>query len=270
MPTYFHRLADAVQRNNSRLCVGLDPDPALMAVPDVVEFNRAIIEATADIVCAYKPNLAFYEAMGRAGLDALVATLEIIPPELPVIADAKRGDIGNSSASYARAIFERLGFDAVTVSPYLGRDSIQPFLEYDDRGVYVLCRTSNPSAGDFQDLEVVRAGEREPLYQAVARAASGWGANVGLVVGATFPAEAHRVREICPQTPFLVPGVGTQGGALPSAVRAVAGPGDFIVNVSRQVLYTSRDPEGYPEVARRVAIAYRDEINACLAAAAAG
>lgn len=267
MPTYFYRLNDAIRRNNSRLCIGLDPDPALMPVPDVARFNQAIIEATADLVCAYKPNLAFYESLGRPGIDTLARTLEAIPPEVPVIADAKRGDIGNSSAAYARAIFDELDFDAVTVSPYLGRDSIQPFLEHEDRGVYVLCRTSNPGARDFQDLVVTGNGQR-PLYEAVAVAATSWSDNVGLVVGATFPEEARRIRELCPETPFLVPGVGTQGGALPRAVEAAAGGGGkFIINVARQILYSSRAPDAFADAARRVALAYRDEINACLQAA---
>ncbi len=267
MSTYFNRLNEAVRRNNSRLCIGLDPDPALMATPDVARFNQAIIEATADLACAYKPNLAFYESLGRPGMEILAQTLQAIPPEVPVIADAKRGDIGNSSAAYARAIFDELDFDAVTVSPYLGRDSIEPFLAYHDRGVYVLCRTSNPGARDFQDLVVAGNGQR-PLYEVVALEATSWSDNVGLVVGATFPEEARRIRELCPQTPFLVPGVGTQGGALPRAVEAAAaGGGQFIINVARQILYSSRVPEAFAEAARRVALAYRDEINACLQAA---
>lgn len=264
MPTYLHRLQAAIRQNNSRLCIGLDPDPALMPIADVVAFNRAIIEATADIACAYKPNLAFYESLGSTCHSTLMATLEAIPPEVPVIADAKRGDIGNSSAAYARALFDEFGFDAVTVSPYLGRDSIEPFLAREDRGVYVLCRTSNPGARDFQDMVVSGDGPGRPLYEVVALAAASWSSNVGLVVGATYPDEARRVRALCPDVPFLVPGVGTQGGALPNAVRAVAGAGGFVINVSRQVLYSSRDPKTFPEAARRVALAYRDEINQCL------
>ncbi len=271
MPTYRHRLEAMIDRNNSRLCVGLDPDPALMPIADIIDFNRAIIEATSDLVCAYKPNVAFYEALGSAGFDTLMATLEAIPPEVPVIADAKRGDIGNTSAAYAHAIFDNYGFDAITASPYLGRDSLEPFLQRSDRGVYVLCRTSNPGARDFQDLQVTANGQARPLYEVVAQAATAWSENVGLVVGATYPEEARRIRELCPDTTFLVPGVGTQGGALPNAVRAVAdrrGSG-FIINVARQILYSSRSPQEFATTARDVAQAYRDEINQCLEAKAA-
>ena len=166
--TFLAKLKAAVDRNQSLLCVGLDPDPALMPVKDAGEFNEAIIGATADLVCAYKPNLAFYEALGEAGWAALRRTLAAIPAHIPVIADAKRGDIGNTAAAYARAVFEVLGCDALTVNPYGGADSLEPFLEYEDRGVFVWCRSSNPSARDFQDLIVDDNGTQRPFWQAVA------------------------------------------------------------------------------------------------------
>src|SRR3954453_6570384 len=175
--SFVDKLADAVARNNSLICVGLDPDLSLMPIQDVAEFNRKIVAATQDLVCCYKPNLAFYEPMGDWGWDALRAPLAAIPPDVPVIADAKRGDIGNTSAAYARAIFEELNCDAMTVNAYGGKDAVEPFLEYADKGVLIWCRSSNPSAIEFQDLEVEYLGEQMPLWQAVARKSRDWNKN---------------------------------------------------------------------------------------------
>jgi len=172
------------------LCVGLDPDPKLM--PDKVgifEFNKAIIEATADLVCAYKPNLAFYEALGNEGLDALKQTVKYIPDDVPVIGDAKRGDIGNTAKAYARALFDYFNFDATTVNPYLGFDSIEPFIQYQDKGVFILCRTSNTGAADFQSLRCeTEEHSYRTLFEIVALKARQWNihVNIGLVVGATY------------------------------------------------------------------------------------
>ncbi|MBI4496294.1 MAG: orotidine-5'-phosphate decarboxylase [Chloroflexi bacterium] len=265
--TFAEKLAEAVRRNESLVCVGLDPDPDLMAVRDVVAFNRAIIEATADLVCAYKPNYAFYEALGTPGIVALEKTRALIPAHLPVILDAKRGDIGNTSLFSARAAFDTWSFDALTVNPYLGRDALDPFLGYRDRGVLVLCHTSNPGSRDFQDLQVTGAdGVSRPLYEVVALAAREWNAygNVGLVVGATYPAQLARLRALCPEMTFLVPGVGAQGGELEAVVRHglnVQGAG-LILNSSRQVLYASRSSHDFAEAARAAALRLRDAINA--------
>ena len=214
-------LLDAAKTNSSLLCVGLDPDPGSMpGGTDALSFNRAIIEATSDLVCAYKPNLAFYEALGSEGFAALKGTLEAIPKHIPVIGDAKRGDVGNTAAAYARAMFEVWGFDAVTVHPYIGWDSVEPFARFAERGVLVLCRTSN-SASEFQGLSTAAEGDAvpRPLYERVALAVQGWNCNgnLGLVVGATHPEELQRVRGLCPNMPILIPGVGAQGG----------GPGGF-------------------------------------------
>ena len=195
--TFEEKLQSAVTRNNSLLCVGLDTDPAkLPAGLDVAGFNRAVIDATCDLVCAYKPNLAFYEVGGREGLKALEETLSHIPDGIPTIGDAKRGDIGNTATYYARALFHSLGFDAATVSPYLGFDSVEPFTRYSDRGVFLLCRTSNRSARDFQDL----VADGRPLYEHAALKALEWNThgNIGLVVGATYPDELGRIRRMCP------------------------------------------------------------------------
>lgn len=262
--TFREKLEAAAARNGSLLCVGLDPDPARLPVDSVAEFNRAIVEATADLVCAYKPNVAFYEALGEEGYAALRETLAAIPPEIPTIGDAKRGDIGNTARAYARAAFDVLGFDAVTVNPYLGSDSLAPFIEREDRGVFVLCRTSNPGAADLQDLAIGGDGGGRPLYEVVAELARGWNTrgNVGLVTGATYPEELRRVRELCPEMLLLVPGVGAQAGDLAAAVRAGldARSGGILVNASRGVLYASTGQD-FAQAAREAARALRDEIQ---------
>ncbi|MCB9118518.1 MAG: orotidine-5'-phosphate decarboxylase [Caldilineaceae bacterium] len=235
MSDFFAKLEAAVSRNNSLLCVGLDPNPD--SIPEryltdeadltvaIVGWNRAIIEQTADLVCAYKPNIAFYEALGADGMEALRQTLALIPEDVPVILDVKRGDIGSTAAAYATACFDDLKVDAVTLSPYLGRDSVDPFARHAGKGLFVLCHTSNPSAGEFQELEIAdwRTLDREPnqpLYKHVARTAVTWSPNVGLVVGATFPEAIEDVRAAAPDAWFLVPGIGAQGGDLESTLAA--------------------------------------------------
>ena len=262
---FFEKLERAARKNGSLLCVGLDPDPALMPVDDVADFNRAIIAATCDYVCAYKPNLAFYEALGEKGYAALRETLAAIPDDIPTIGDAKRGDIGNTAKAYARALFDDLGFDAATVNPYLGGDAVEPFLEREEKAAFILCRTSNPGARDLQDLAVSDGGASRPLFEVVAEMAARWNmrGNVGLVVGATYPEELRRVRQICPDMTFLVPGVGAQGGDL-AAVMANGldsrGSG-LIINVSRQVLYASKGAD-FAEAAGEAARRLRDGIEA--------
>jgi orotidine-5'-phosphate decarboxylase len=258
---FVSRLLDASRRNRSLLCVGLDPDPSKLPVKDVFEFNRAIIDATSDLVCCYKPNLAFYEAMGIRGLQALKKTVAYIPRDIPVIGDAKRGDIGNTAVAYARALFDYYKFDAVTVNPYLGYDSVKPFLDYRNKGIFVLCRTSNSSASDFQDL-VDNFGMK--FYQSVALRAGDWnkGGNVGLVVGATYPEELKEIRKLCPDMPLLIPGIGAQGGDLELSVRyGVNASGEkAIISATRQVIYASQGP-GYAQAARQAARELRDSIN---------
>ena len=264
---FAEKLLAASRRNRSLLCVGLDPDPSLMPVADIFEFNRAIVEATADLVCAYKPNLAFYEAAGIPGLEALRRTLECIPDYIPVIGDAKRGDAQASSRFYARAMFDVWGFDAVTVNGYLGGDALEPFLAYRERGVLVLCRTSNPGARELQDLVSTPpyGGDSRPLFEWVAMRALAWNDadNVGLVVGATYPDELRRVREICTSMPILVPGIGAQEGSLERSVEdGVDGQGrNLIISASRSVLSASRDRSGYQEAARAEAERLRSQIN---------
>ena len=258
---FIDKLLAASQRNNSLLCIGLDPDLELMPDVSFLEFNKAIINATADVVCAYKPNLAFYEALGIEGIKLLQDTIEYIPAHVPVIGDGKRGDIGNTAKAYAKALFVTFGFDAATVNPYLGFDSIEPFIEYEDNGVFILCRTSNPGAVDFQDMV---GHENVPLYEMVARKAKEWNAhdNIGLVVGATYPEELKLIRQLCPKMPLLIPGIGAQGGDLALTVKyGVDADGEkAIIVVSRQVLYASREAD-FAEAARRSAQELRDRIN---------
>jgi orotidine-5'-phosphate decarboxylase len=254
------KLLNVSRKNKSWLCIGLDPDPELMPKVDVPQFNRAIIDATCDLVCAYKPNLAFYEALGTEGLAILEKTVKYIPGHIPVIADAKRGDIGNTARAYARALFLVLGFDAATVNPYLGFDSIEPFINYQDKGVFILCRTSNQGATDFQNLRT----NGMPLYEVVAHKAKEWNIrdNIGLVVGATYPEELKKVRSICPDMPLLIPGIGAQGGDLASAVgygADVLGE-KAIINVSRQILYASKEKD-FAQAGRNVAEKIRQQIN---------
>ena len=239
------KLHHASEKNQSLLCVGLDPDLRLMPIEDVFEFNREIIDATSDLVCCYKPNLAFYEALGPRGLDSLRRTVQYVPEGIPVLGDVKRGDIGNTAHACAAALFDYYGFDAVTVNPYMGEDSVTPFLEYTDKGIFVVCRTSNPGSGDFQSLPITRAnGEQQPLYMEVADRCNQWNSagNVGLVVGATYPEELRKVREHCPELPILVPGIGAQGGDLSASVINGANQlgGGLIITSSRQILYAYR------------------------------
>lgn len=263
---FFTQLDTAIKKNNSLLCIGLDPDPVLMPQGiDILTFNKAIIDATAEMVCAYKPNLAFYEAMGQQGWDVLKQTINYIPQNIPVIADAKRGDIGNTSKSYAKAIFEDLKAGAITVSPYLGFDSVEPFLNsYPGKSVFILCRTSNQGSSDFQSLSVKINGEEMPLYQAVAHKAAAWNTlnNIGLVVGATYPSEMRELRQMRPNMPFLVPGIGAQGGDIKLTIEAglnASGEG-VIINSSRQILYASHGLD-FAQAAASAANSLRQEIN---------
>lgn len=255
-PPYLERLAARSAATGTVLCLGIDPD--LAALPSgfsrdlagVERFARLIVEAAAPYAAAVKPNLAFFEAFGSAGYAALERIRARIPAGIPVVADAKRGDIGRTAVRQAVALFDALGADAVTVNPYLGSEAVTPLLERLDRFAYLLCRTSNPGAGEFQDLEVAASSTggipAEPLYARVARSASSWGpgGTVGLVVGATAPTEMAEIRRLAPGLAFLVPGVGAQGGEVDPVLRdgpATMGPtsrrrgGGLLVNISRGI-----------------------------------
>jgi orotidine-5'-phosphate decarboxylase len=269
---FFEQLQTAWRRNASLLCVGLDPEPerfplALRDAPDrVFEFCRAIVDATADLVCCFKPQIAHFAAQrAEDALERLIAHIHSRHPGIPVILDAKRGDIGSTARFYAREAFDRYGADAVTANPYLGRDSVQPFLDRADRGVVLLCRTSNPGARDLQDLPVPAAdGGTRPLYQYVAQlVAHEWNtnSNCALVVGATYPREIADVRALAADLPLLVPGVGAQGGDVAAVVRNganSAGTG-LIISVSRAILYAGAGDD-FALQARSAAAALRERI----------
>ncbi len=268
--SFKERLTQAARERKSLLCVGLDSD--IERIPSflrrehgeraLLEFNRRIIEATKDLVCSYKLNLAFYEQLGPQGLELLKETIAYIPGDLVKIADAKRGDIGHTARAYARALFDGYGFDAATVNPYLGLEALEPFLKYEDRGVFVLCRTSNPGAREFQDLKC----NGKPLYlwiaEAVARANEQFG-NLGLVVGATWPEELKEIRELVgEEMPILIPGIGAQAGDLEKAVKyGTNSRGELaIINVSRAVIFASSG-EDFASTARAAAQRLREEIE---------
>ena len=258
------KLNSATEKNNSLLCIGLDPDPELMpAKIEIFKFNKAIIDATSDLVCAYKLNLAFYEALDD-GIDAMKLTIKYVPNNIPVIGDAKRGDIGNTAKAYAKAIFDILNFDATTVNPYLGFDSVEPFIEHWDRGVFILCRTSNPGAADFQNLRLQTEHAQFPLFEIVALRAEQWNkhGNIGLVVGATQPAELKLIRQNHPDMLLLIPGIGAQGGDLAAAVQSgVNAYGrKAIISSSRQIIYASIEKD-FAQAARQAASSLREEIN---------
>jgi orotidine-5'-phosphate decarboxylase len=280
--TFGDRLIDAARANDSLLCVGLDPvrarfpDP-LDDEPDVtraiVSFNAGVIAATSDLVCAYKPNLGFYLAYGAAGVAALEETRRLIPAHIPIILDAKVGDIGSTAEAYATGYFDTWGFDAITVNPYLGEDSLAPFLSRHDRGVVVVCKTSNPGSADLQNLTLDAHHGQQPLYLTVADRVAAWAerwpATLGLVVGATYPDELAEVRRRCPDAPILLPGIGAQAGDLEASLRAGLdhrGLG-IIVSASRSVLYAGTIQDADWTVAVRTeAMRLRDEINAVRAA----
>ena len=255
--TYVEWLTARSLQVDSLVCVGLDPDFKRHRVEDIGDYNRRVIQATAPYAACFKPNIAFYEQFGLAGLRALEETLKAIPSGIPVIGDVKRGDIGNTAEAYARAMFDGWGFDAVTVSGYQGLDTVAPFLAYEGKGVYVLCRTSNDSSREFQELRLENGRQ---LFEEMALTATSWSPNVGLVVGATAPLELARVRKLAPQASLLIPGVGTQGGKAEDVI-AVAGyrPGLMVVNASRSIMYASGGAD-FAEAAGRAARQLRDDL----------
>ncbi len=277
MPTFTNRLRAACDATQSLVCVGLDVNPEAMPIADVADFNRAIVNATSDLVCAYKPNLAFYEALGLPGLRALEATVTHIRQAAPhsiIIGDCKRGDIGSTATAYAAAMFNVWGFDAVTINPWGGLDTVAPWLADPERGAFVWCRGSNPGAADLQDLTVSDAGRpAEPVYLRLARQSNALAArgNLGLVVGATAPEQLVAVRAVCPDVPLLIPGVGAQGGDLAASVlNGVASDGRLaIINSSRGIIYASSGAD-YAAAARHAAANLRSAINGTLAEAGLG
>lgn len=276
-------LQESIRRHESLVCVGLDSD--IEKIPNfltrsrspkskvqslkinhdgseaVYEFNKAIIDETYDLVCTFKLNIAFYELLGPAGGEILRKTRDYIPSGIPVIIDAKRADIGNTSNAYARALLDFYNFDGITVNPYLGYDSLKPFIDYESKGIFILCRTSNPGSTDFQELN---CGGR-PLYQEVAQKLVKWNqyGNIGAVVGATYPKELEKVRDIVgEEIPLLIPGVGKQEGELKQAVgKGTNSQGEMaIINSSRGIIFASSG-EDFAQAARAAALKLKEEIN---------
>ncbi len=266
--SFYSKLDKIWRMNNSLLCVGLDPDQEKLPVTvktsnyPLFSFNKAIVDATADLVCCYKPQIAYYAAIGaETQLEMTIRYIKETYPYIPIILDAKRGDIGSTAEMYAREVFDRYGADAVTVNPFMGSDTLQPYLQRKDKGVVILCKTSNPGSEEFQGLQV----DSQELYKLIAyKAQNSWNANknVLLVVGATYPQEMHRIREIAPDIPFLVPGVGAQGGNPEKVILhgLMKNGNGLIISSSRAILYASPNND-YAEAARKKVIALQAEIN---------
>jgi orotidine-5'-phosphate decarboxylase len=272
------KLAVAERANRSMLCVGLDPEPAKFPAGlkgdahKIYDFCAAIVDATADLVSSFKPQIAYFAAHRAEGqLERLMEHMRRVAPQVPIILDAKRGDIGSTAEQYAKEAFERYGADAVTLSPFMGWDSVAPYLKYEGKGAFLLCRTSNPGGDDLQNQRLASVEGQPLLYEHVALLAQGpWNLNgqLGLVVGATYPAEIERVRQIAPTVPLLIPGVGAQGGDAAATVKAGwrgqsdgSSAGPIIVNSSRAILYASSGDD-YAQAARRVAQHTRDLLEA--------
>jgi orotidine-5'-phosphate decarboxylase len=269
---FIDKLRAAEARNQSMLCVGLDPEPsrfpgAYQGDPrKIYDFCAAIVDATADLAIAFKPQIAYFAAhRAEDQLEKLMAHMRANAPQVPVILDAKRGDIGATAEQYAREAFERYDADAVTLSPFMGWDSVQPYLKYEGKGAFLLCRTSNPGGDDLQNQRLADLPGQPRLYEHVAALAQGpWNLNgqLGLVVGATYPEEIARVRQLAPTLPLLIPGVGAQGGDAVATVKAGWTPQGLIaVNSSRAILYASSG-EDYAQAARREAMKTRDLLQA--------
>lgn len=262
------KLTTISHNNNSLVCIGLDVDKEKMpkflfesSKHPYLEFNKSIIDSTKDLVCAYKLNMAFYEVLGTEGFELLKKTIKHIPKDVVVILDGKRNDIGNTARKYAQTLFETLSADAITVNPYLGKDGVAPFLEYKDKCSFILCRTSNASAGDFQDLAV----SETLLYQIVAKKIKEWNENdnCGAVVGATYPEELKTIRSILgDEIPILIPGIGKQGGDVEKTIKnGTNSKGELaVINSSRGIIFAG-DDEDFATVSRKKAISLRDEIN---------
>ena len=279
--TFLEQLRHAERQNGSLLCVGLDPEPAKFPeayrgqASKIYDFCAAMVDATADLAMAFKPQIAYFAAhRAEDQLERLMAHMRKTAPQVPVILDAKRGDIGSTAEQYAKEAFERYGADAVTLSPFMGFDSIQPYLKYHGKGAFLLCRTSNPGGDDFQNQRLASVEGQPLLYEHIARLAQGpWNLNgqLGLVVGATYPAEIERVRALAPSVPLLIPGVGAQGGDAAATVKAgwrASGnetTAPIIVNSSRAILYASAGAD-FAQAARKEALRTRDALQTAKAA----
>ena len=272
--TFLQMLEKAQSKNQSMLCVGLDPEPSKFPASlrnskdSIFDFCSSIVDATHDLVLSYKPQIAYFAAhKAEDQLERLIAHIKKVAPTVPVILDAKRGDIGATSQQYAAEAFDRFGADAVTLSPFMGFDSLEPYLKYENKGVFLLCRTSNKGGDDFQNLRLADLPGQPRLFEYIAQLAqNNWNTNgqLGLVVGATYPQEIAKVRSIAPDLPLLIPGVGAQGGDATATVKAgKTTTGHVLINSSRAILYASEKAD-YQAAARAKAIETRDLLNAAL------
>ncbi|HDS11615.1 MAG TPA: orotidine-5'-phosphate decarboxylase [Candidatus Wirthbacteria bacterium] len=263
------KLENITKQNNSLVCVGLDSEIAKM--PEHIqnlddpqfEFNKAIIDATLDLVCAYKPNIAFYETEGIKGLESLKKTIDYLPKDIPIVLDAKRGDIGNTSLMYAKSYFEYFGVDAVTVHGYMGTDTVAPFLKYEEKAIFVLVKTSNPSAVELED---VPTDNGQPVYLRMAELVAKWNRDfpgtAGAVVGATYPEDLKPIREILPTAPLFIPGLGKQGGDAEKTIKfgIDANQAGVLINNSRGIIFASLGLD-FADKAREACLTFRDELN---------
>lgn len=269
--SFSEKLEQASRANNSLLCIGLDPDPERIpqhlgsGAHAVVAFNKAVIRATQDIACAYKPNLGFYTVYGHDGIRALQETQRAVPAHIPTILDAKVGDIDVTSRAYAQGYFGEMDFDAVTAHPYLGLDGLEPLLAWENRCVFVLAKTSNPGSGELQDRKLAGTDPEQTVYEQVASNVATWTqkfSTCGLVAGGTYPQEVASIRKISPDVPMLIPGIGSQGGDLQATVQAALsnGTGPVAINASRSIIYAGQGLD-YIDAVREAALKLRDEIN---------
>lgn len=265
----FNKFSEIIIKKKSNVCIGLDPISSRMPIDDLFEFNRYIIDSTFDLVSAYKPQLAYFESFGPEGLVTLKKLIEYIKNKsdnVIIIGDGKRGDISSTSEAYAKSFFDIYGFDIVTVNPYMGYDSIEPFLSYKNKGIYIICKTSNKGSEDFQDLKLHNGNK---LYEYVAEKCSSWSSseNLGFVIGATYTDELMSLRKALPNYNFLIPGIGEQGGTISDVISSVMIKGlknNFVINSSRSILYASDNKDNFYHHARKKCIELRDNINQIL------
>ena len=268
LKNFKEKLSSNYKINNSILCIGLDPDLNLMPVSDITKFNKIIIDSTKNFACAYKPNLSFYEALGSLGIKALENTIDYIretAPDKLIIGDGKRGDIGSTNEKYVEAFFEYWGFDAITVNPFAGQDSFEPFIEYKDKGIFLWCKSSNPKSEEFQNKKIIHKDKTIKFYEWIALRANKWNKhnNIALIVGATYPKELKEIRNIAPELPILIPGIGAQSGNIKKVIDSSVNTNtpNILISASRSILYASKNKLDYAMKSHKAAKILNDQIN---------
>lgn len=268
LKNFKEKLSSNYKLNNSILCIGLDPDLNLMPLSDITTFNKIIIDSTKNFACAYKPNLSFYEALGSLGIKALENTINYIretAPDKLIIGDGKRGDIGSTNKKYAEAFFEKWGFDAITVNPFAGQDSFEPFIEYKDKGIFLWCKSSNPNSEEFQNKKIIHHNQTIKFYEWIAIRANKWNKNnnIALIVGATYPKELKEIRNISPDLPILIPGIGAQSGDIKKVIDSTINTNtpNILISASRSILYASKNKLDYAIKSHEAAKSLNNQIN---------